>query len=238
MVFWLIPLVVFVAIFTQSAAGFGMALVAMPILAHFFEIKLLSPLIALVGILAKILLLIKYKQALDLRALWQLTLGSLLFVPLGVYALDYLNESIAIKLLGAVVLFYSVFGLLNFTFPKLEGNVWGFGFGAIAGFLGGAFNTSGPPVVIYANSKRWLPDQFKGNLQAYSLINGAFIVFNHYLSGNITPAVWQSLLIAAPAVFLGVWLGTSLDRFFNPRRFRKLVLWLLVILGLRMIFFS
>jgi uncharacterized membrane protein YfcA len=236
--FWLIPLVVFLAIFTQSAAGFGMALVAMPLLAHFFDIKLLSPLIALVGIIAKILLLMKYKQALDLRALWQLTVGSLLFVPIGVFALDFLDETASIKLLGVVVLFYAIYGLLNFTLPKLENNIWGFGFGAVAGFLGGAFNASGPPVVIYANTKRWLPDQFKGNLQAYSLVNGIFIAVNHYLNGNITPAVWGDLLIAIPAILLGVWLGTGMDRFFNPKRFRRMVLWLLVVLGIRMVFFT
>jgi len=62
------------------------------------------------------------------------------------------------------------------------------------------------------------------------------VIGGHALSQNFTPPVWQDYLLALPAIGLGLWLGFRLDRYMNPALFRKIVLVLLVILGLRLIF--
>lgn len=56
------------------------------------------------------------------------------------------------------------------------------------------------------------------------------------LSRNFTAPVWQDYLIALPAIGLGLWLGFRLDRYINPALFRKIVLALLLVLGLRLVF--
>ncbi len=233
---WLIIIVVFFAIFMQSAVGFGLALVAMPLLIPFFGLKLIAPLIALVGILAKVLLLIKYGYAFNFRFVWRMTLASLLCVPLGVYLLDIIDDWIALMVLGVVVIGYALYGLCDFKLPELQHPNWALGFGALAGILGGAYNASGPPLVIYADTQHWGPIKFKSNFQGYSLVNGLVIAITHAANGNMTADVLQAFWYAVPAVFLGVWLGIKMDRFFNPERFRRLILWLLIILGLRLIF--
>lgn len=231
----MIPAVVFFAIFTQSVAGFGMTLVAMPILGNFYDLKLISPLVALVGIFAKVLLLMKYGSSFDYKVMWRLTLASLLFVPLGVNALNLMDKNVALDFLGCIVLAYALYSLRTSTLLKMGNHIWAFFFGAIAGFLGGAFNASGPPVVVYASAREWLPSEFKGNLQGYALINGLFISANHLASGNVTGEVWQACIFSIPAVLLGVWVGVSMDRYINPEIFKKIVLWLLVVLGIRLI---
>ena len=228
-------LVVFFAIFTQSAVGFGMTLVAMPLLGVFYELKLISPLIALVGIVAKALLLVKYHSAFEFNIMWRFTLASLIFVPVGVYALENLDDEIAISILGGIVLVYAIYSLFSSIALRLAHNLWAYIFGAIAGVLGGAFNASGPPAVVYANSRPWDPIRFKSNLQGYALVNGLFISLNHYLSGNMTGEVWQTFLYSIPAIIIGVLAGVSLDKYIQPAGFRKIVLWMLIILGLRLI---
>jgi uncharacterized membrane protein YfcA len=232
---WILFVTVFFAIFTQSVAGFGMTLVAMPILGLFYDLKLISPLIALVGIVAKILLLIKYGSAFEFKTVWKITLASLIFVPVGVWVLDYLDKDITLDILGVVIFAYAVFSLLNVSIPEFKHPVWAFIFGSLAGLLGGAFNASGPPVVLYASSREWSPIEFKSNLQGYALVNGAFIVVNHYVYGNINSGVMNAFLISIPAVLLGVWAGVSLDKYLNPELFRKVVMWLMIGLGISLI---
>jgi hypothetical protein len=207
----------------------------MPLLGVFYELKLISPLIAVVGILAKALLLVKYHSAFEFKTMWRFTLASLIFVPVGVYALERLDDEIAMSILGGIVLVYAIYSLFSSTVLRLAHNFWAYLFGAIAGLLGGAFNASGPPVVVYASSRPWNPVQFKSNLQGYALVNGLFISLNHYLSGNMTGEVWQTFLYSIPAIIIGVLAGVSLDKFIKPEVFRKVVLYLLIVLGLRLI---
>ena len=122
--------------------------------------------------------------------------------------------------------------------PRLKHPAWAYGFGFLAGVLGGAYNTSGPPVVIYGNCRRWPPAEFKGNLQGFFLVNDLLVVAGHALSRNLAPPVLRDYLIALPALALGLFVGSKLDQRLDPELFRKVVLVLLVVMGLRMLLFA
>ena len=49
--------------------------------------------------------------------------------------------------------------------------------------------------------------------------------------------MWRTYLLVLPAIILGILVGTGLDRYINPVIFRKMVLILLVVMGIRMMFF-
>ena len=119
--------------------------------------------------------------------------------------------------------------------PQLRQPAWAYGFGFLGGVLSGAYNTSGPPVIIYGTCRRWEPTTFKGNLQAYFLLNSFFTLSAHLISGNFTAVVWQNYLWAVPGVALGLVAGKWVDGRLNPVQFRQGVLVLLVLLGIRLI---
>ena len=126
--------------------------------------------------------------------------------------------------------------MLNLKLPRPIHKSWAYGVGFVAGMLGGAYNTAGPPVIIYGNCRRWRPAEFKGNLQGFFVLNSTLVVIGHAVAQNLTPQVWQIYLWVLPAIGLGLVAGLSLDQYLSPERFRKIVLWLLVLLGLRLIF--
>jgi uncharacterized membrane protein YfcA len=130
---------------------------------------------------------------------------------------------------------YALYALLKFKLPELRHPSWAYGTGLLAGMLGGAYNTSGPPVIIYGNCRRWQPAEFKSNLQGFFVVNSLFVFIGHALGGNLTPLVWRYYLWSLPVLAVGIILGTSMDRLFNPETFRKIVLWLLVVMGVRLI---
>ncbi|MCS7281859.1 MAG: sulfite exporter TauE/SafE family protein [Anaerolineae bacterium] len=106
--------------------------------------------------------------------------------------------------------------------------------GLIAGMLGGAYNTSGPPLVIYGDARRWEPAEFRGNLQTLFLINDALVIAGHLAAGNITPAVLHGYLLALPGLGLGFLVGGLLAQRLSPKRFRLFVQGLLLVLGARL----
>ena len=145
-------------------------------------------------------------------------------------------QSISLAGLGVMIAGYALFALLNLRLPKMTQPAWGYAFGFLGGLLGGAYNTSGPPVIVYGNCLRWEPDEFKSNLQGFFLIASFAIAIGHALNRNLTPDVWHYFLISIPAIVIGIWAGTSLDKYLNPDNFRKIVLVLLIVMGIRLIF--
>ena len=231
----LVVVVIFLAVFTQSLSGFGLALVAMALLPLIVDIHVATPLVAMVAVTIEFFLLIKYRRALNLQIVWRLVLASFLGIPLGVWALGRLDEEIVLAILGIVIAGYAFYALLNLRLPNLAHNGWAFIFGFVAGVFGGAYNVSGPPVIVYGDCCRWERAEFKSNLQGFFFVSSIFIVITHLLSRNLTLVIWTYYLLCIPAMALGIITGISMDRIINPVLFRKIVLGLLIVLGIALI---
>ncbi|MDL1895824.1 sulfite exporter TauE/SafE family protein [Anaerolineae bacterium CFX7] len=227
--------VMLLAALTQTLSGFGSSLVAMALLPIWLELRQAVPLVALVSLTLEIILLIYYRDAINLRAMRRVIFGSLFGIPLGILFLRNVDAAIVLRLLGFILLGYAAYALLRLRVPNLTKPLWGWVFGFVAGILGGAYNTSGPPVVIYGQSQNWPPNAFKANLQSFFLVNSAIVLSGHGLSGNVTAQTLNYFLFALPAAALGVFVGLKLNRYIDPLRFRQIVQLLLMVLGARLI---
>jgi uncharacterized membrane protein YfcA len=90
-------------------------------------------------------------------------------------------------------------------------------------------------VIIFGNCRGWPPNEFKGNLQGFFLVNSLVVVAVHMISGNYTSDVWPKILLALPGLAVGLIAGLLLSKRINAEPFRKIVLVLLIILGVRLI---
>lgn len=230
-----ITLVVFLAIFTQTLTGFGLALISMPLLSQLLGIDVAAPLVALIAIVAELILLVRYREDLSIHTVWRLSAASLLGIPVGIWAVRQFDDELVLAILGIVIIGYALYALLNFRLPKIEPPEWAYGFGFMAGILSGAYNTAGPAVVIYGNCQRWEPRTFKSNLQGFFLLNSMTVIATHLLSHHYNADVWHNFLLALPALGLGLVAGFALDHTINPLVFRKMVLVLLILIGLRLV---
>lgn len=233
---FLVGLIVFLAAFTQSLSGFGLALVSMALLPAVIGIRLATPLVALVAIVIEVVLMIRYRESLDVQAIWKVVLAAVAGTPLGVLFLSRVDERIALTALGLVIAGYAVYALLGLKLPSLENPLWAYFSGLLGGILGGAYNTSGPPVIVYGDCRRWPPDVFKSNLQGYFIISSLVVAGSHALSGNFSPLVWRTFWWSLPFIGVGLLAGLSLDRWLNSVTFRRVVLVLLVLMGIRLMF--
>ncbi|MCC6904555.1 MAG: sulfite exporter TauE/SafE family protein [Anaerolineae bacterium] len=230
-----VALIVFVAIFTQTVAGFGLGLVAMPLLIHVVGVRTATPLVAAIGLVAGAVMLARYRASLRWDLIWRLSLASLIGIPLGTYALGFIDERLITTTLGVVVIGYALYVLFGLTLPRLAHPAWAYGLGFVSGLLSGSTNTGGPPLIIYGQANRWDPLEFKGNLQVIFMIAGILAMVTHLMSGNFTPGVWRNVWISLPGLLPAFVLGFLLDKRINAELFRRVVLILLVIMGVLLI---
>ena len=230
----LVFFIVLAGCFTQSLTGFGVALVTMAMLPSVLGLQVATPLVALVAIALEFLMLLRYRASLKFRSIRGLLISSLFAIPAGVLYFRRLDEGIALFILGLVITLYALYALTGFRLPELKHPAWAWLFGLFSGMLGGAYNTSGPPVIVYGNCQRWSPQEFKSNLSGFFLVGSSVVVSTHWAGGNLTSDVGFFFLISLPALLVGFLLGQGMDKWLNPETFRRIVQILLIILGARL----
>ena len=223
--------IVFLAALLQTTSGFGFALMAMPLVALVIGVKAAAPLVALVGFTLYAVNLVRYRRGFDRRVLLPLAAAAALGVPVGVWALGNLDEDIVKSVLGVLLILYALYSLWRPQAAPLRSDLWAWPAGFLAGVLGGAFNTPGPPVIVYGNLKQWPRDLFRSTLQALFLFSSSLVIVTHAVAGNLTRATWLSYLLLVPALLLGVWAGAWVDRHISNQHFRVLVLALIFVTG-------
>lgn len=225
-------LVLFITIFTsaliQGMTGFGSALVAMAVLPLFLPIKTITPLVLLVGLLLNIIIFLRFHQHFDMKKLFPILIGAAAGVPVGVYGLKMIDERTIKMVLGAVLFLYGGFALTGKKLTGTHSGKWGYAFGFLSGCLGGAINTSGPPVVIHASLQRWDQREVITTLQSFFIVSGIYTLIMHSLHGLFTLTVLRYWILLVPAQVAGVFLGIFLHSRINEELFRKIVYMLLI----------
>lgn len=226
---------VLVAALLQTAAGFGFALLIMPLAVLLLGVRTAAPLVALVGFTLYAVNLLRYRGDLNRSTLARLALPAALGIPVGVWALGNLPEDLVKGVLGVVLVGYALYALLRPQAPSLRWPGWIYPVGFASGCLGGAFNTPGPPVIVYGSLQRWPRQEFRSVLQALFLVNSALVLVAHLGAGNLTRPIVLGWLALLPAVLMGVLLGSRLDRRLDGERFRVLVLGMILLLGVSLL---
>ena len=231
-------LVIFFAALIRSTFGFGDALIAMPLLALLINVKTATPVVAVMGFMLAAGILLKDWKSIRFTSTWRLIAGSLIGIPFGVWYIHFVPENTTKIILGIILI---LTGILNLFKPKSLPEVplrSAYGFGFIAGILGSAYNTNGPPILLYGLMRKWEPESFRATMQSYFLPTNLLIILGHFGSGLWTPLVWQLFLAVLPAILLAYFLGSYLARKFSPEQFSYAVYWLVMGMGLIMILTS
>lgn len=223
--------ILFISTFTRSALGFGDALIAMPLLALVLGMQIATPLVAFGASTIALTILLGEWRSVDIKAAWRLILSSLVGIPIGLFFLKTAPESVIKGVLGVLLIAFGLLNLINPKLPTFRNEKLAYVFGLVAGVLGGAYNTNGPPVVVYGTLRRWSPDSFRSTLQAYFLPTGGTILISHGLAGLWTPDVLRLYVYALPFIMLAIYLGGRVNKVISSGRFNRIIYASLVVMG-------
>ncbi|MGF1489338.1 MAG: sulfite exporter TauE/SafE family protein [Prochloraceae cyanobacterium] len=228
-------LIVFISSFIQGITGFGAALVAMPLFSFLFEIKTVTPLVALITISVNMFLLIKLRKYYQHRQLFPLLIGAFPGILTGIIFIKYAPEYLLKIIMSMLLVFYSLYTLtkpaVKISLPSNFGVLVGF----CSGSLGGAFNMNGPPVILWGAIKKWNKNEFRSILQAYFGISGLIVIAFHAMTGLTTTTVLKYFVFSIPITFLGILTSNYFAEKIPQLRFQQMVCGILILLAVLLV---
>lgn len=174
-----------------------------------------------------------------LKKYWLLALLSLVFGILGAKLLIWVDQAYLLLLLSLIILWYSTTSLLGRAFILQNTRRNEILMGILGGIVGGATNAMAPVMMMYLLS---ISDNKEVIVRVSNLcfflgkISQLIVLFPAFLA--LSSQEWQNIGMICLVSFVFMALGGYAQRFLPAARFRKLILILLLLLGLRLFYFS
>jgi len=234
---WLVilALIIFVAGFFQSAAGFGFALFAVPVGAMIVTPRDVVVSVFLTSCVISLVLTRTQREHIVWLEAKRLSIGAVIAMPLGVWLLQSGSATMLRLILGISTTAAALWSLVMASRPRrpwADSNLFGGLVGAVSGVLNTSLATNGPPLVIYLQGRQLTPEQFRATISlVFSVSNAIGLVM--LLGGNAIRVVdvelfATTLLSAAAGTALGFRRGAKI----NKRDFGLIVNILLLLGGL------
>lgn len=222
--------VFFLASAAQAVSGFGLALVAVPLLAITVGPLPAVAAATVVGLLLTARVTVRERAVVAWPLAAGLSLTGLVGMPFGYLVLTQVAER-PLRILIAVVLVILVVVLATgLRLPS--GRVGQWAAGITSGVLLTSTGMNGPPLVVLLHSRQLPPRAFRGTLQAVFCAQDAVAVALFAVAGLLSPLVGVLAVSGVLGVPLGWWLGDRLFGLLSPAQFRVVVLGTLGVLAL------
>jgi len=224
-------LVIFTAAFVQGLTSFGLTLVAVPFLLRIMSLQEIIPIMVILSLLINTYMLIGSRKQLKFKKFKLLVLAGILFLPVGTFALKYLEANYLKLGFGILVSAFAFLLMLKKTFPIQREKTGYIVTGMLSGFLNGSLSSSGPPVALFLSMQGTDKNTFRANITLYFLILNVITIGLFVANGLLNLAMFGKALSLAPALLSGVFVGSKLFKVIGEAAFRKLVLVVLIASG-------
>ncbi len=227
--------VALIAGLARGFSGFGAALIFIPLGSAAVGPALASAVLLVIdGIGAAPMLPLAWREA-DRRAVFIMSAGAVVAVPVGTMALTWIDPStlrwgICLAILALVVLLASGWRYAGKPITAVT-----VGVGMVSGFLTGAAQIGGAPAVAYWLGGAAPPHNVRANLVLLLACSTLYAVIAYAVSGLFGWGVAAMALVTGPAFLAGTMLGTRMFGWASPEAFRRIcyaLIALAAILGL------
>lgn len=221
--------------FVQATLGFGIALVAVPVLVLTMPPTLVTPMMVILGLLNNLVVLAATWRHVRWRLLLPLVAAGLAGLPLGVLLLKFVDPE-PLKLgVGVLTMLLAVVLLTGWNVRIRRELAGSLAVGAVGGVLHSSVFLSGPPVVLFLANQGVDKSIFRANIIAFFTLMNVSTILLFCGCALMTPrvvelAAWYTLPLIAGSLG-GVWLGRRI----NQRLFTRAVLVLVGLVGVMLV---
>jgi uncharacterized membrane protein YfcA len=225
-----IVIAVLVAATVQNAAGFGFALMCVPLMAVFVDTHVAVVISTILGMGSSTTQAWLGRRDTDRVVARRMTLAALLGMPLGLLVFVLVDENVLKLIVGACVLVIVVL-LARRIDLRHVGPHFDLAAGAVSGVLATSVSTNGPPLVFALQARHVSPAVFRPTINTVFAVSAGVSLVLYLVAGKVTGDVLLGVLVALPALVLGIWAGLVLRPRLDGERFRIAVLVLLAAAG-------
>ena len=225
---------VFAAAFLQSATGFGLVMIASPLLMYFYDPKLVILVVALVACCGNVTQSFFLRRRTPFALVGWLTLGALFGQPIGLCIYQAI-PSLWLKLVVSVVILLSLTIMQAFHIRAEIRPRNSFITGLIAGTSATTTGMSGPPLILYFSHARLTPEEIRATACTFFAVSNLLALTAFSLGGVDFSAALREAVYILPGLALGVVSGYIAADHVPAREFRQALYVILVVMCLHTI---
>ena len=232
----------FLAALVVGSAGFAFAIVVTGVWLYVLPPAQIVLLASICATTLHLVSIWQYRREIEFRLLWPFVVGGALGVPLGVLALQRLDANLFRHVFGVLMIAYSAYMLMRPRIPVLQlrppvARVADGAVGWVSGVLGGFALLQGTLPTIWCSLRGWDKRRSRYIYQPYILITGVLVMLCVGTTVKLDKSeLLLPLAVAAPAMALGLWVGTRVFEKISEDVFRRLILWLILASGISLQF--
>lgn len=228
----LAPAVVLVAYAVLAVAGFGSALISIPLLALILPVKLVIPLVLIVDFTATAATGLRFRRDIALQELKPIVVPMALGLLAGVTLLVQLPARWVLLALGVFIFSYGLYSLLARVKVRAHSRWWAIPTGLVGGVISGLFGMGGPMYVIYLSGRIADPTQLRATLSTMFTINTGARLILFLVSGLLLRQdIWVAALCLLPFMALGLYIGHRLHVRLSTAQIGRIISVLLLMTG-------
>jgi uncharacterized protein len=224
-------LILFSGSLIQGLAGFGGALISIPLILLYAEPRWAAPVVVLCYTINRLPAMVVLRKNLMWDHSLLLIAAAIPGALFGGLLLKSMEPGFIMKIMGTVLILFSAYKVIAPEFKLVFSKIWAVPTGLLSGILGAAIGTDGPPVVVYAALKPWSKEQVVGMLQSFFVITNFIVLGSYWVHGLLTASVLQVSGVAAPFAVAGILLAIRVNRRMSQRRFEVILSILIGLMG-------
>jgi uncharacterized membrane protein YfcA len=228
-------LVFFFAALLQGISGFGSGLLAVPILALWFPISVLTPALSVINIIVGGWIYWKNREAARPSQWKWLILSGVIASLISGSLLLTVNEQLIKLILGFVILAVALILASGKQLPTAEHAPGHIAVGTGSGLLNGLMTLGGPPIVLFLANARIPKQQFRATLSLFFCCIAIANVANFSRQSIYAEPHLYLILTLLPCALIGASVGHRLQHQVSERRFRQFTLVLMILSGLSVV---
>jgi uncharacterized membrane protein YfcA len=203
----------------QGAVGFGMGLLAVPLLILIEPDFVPGPLL-LAAFFLNVLVSIRERESVDFSSIKWVIGGRLLGTVVAAAVLTVLPKSLLSLLFGGLILLAVLFSISGLHISLKPGNL--VGIGAISGFMATSTAVGGPPLALLYQREKG--PRLRGNLAGIFFVGTIMAIISLMVIGRFGLKELVLALSFFPAIIIGFLLSGKPARFLDVGRIRIAVL--------------
>lgn len=221
---------VLVAATAQYTAGFGFALLGVPLMALAIDTRDAVIIAVWLGLVTSTVQTFEGRQVIDRPVARRLVIGSLVGIPIGSTIFVLVPERTLTAILGVSVLAATILLARGLELATArQGPEWVAGI--VSGALASSLSTNGPPLVAVLQARRYPIATFRATINTVFAVANVVTLLAFTVTDElrVEQTLWSLALL--PLVGIGLMLGSRLRRLIDERSARRLVLGLLGVAG-------
>jgi uncharacterized membrane protein YfcA len=215
----------------QLAAGFGFALVCVPLLALVVDPHVAVVVALVLGVVGALYQAVEGRAVVDRGVVARLTTAGFVGLPIGGWVYSRSSPEVLKVVIGVVILVAVALLARGLSLSRWSASVDLVG-GLLTGFLTTCTGTSGPPIVTILHARDVSPEVFRATASSVFCVLDAVSVAGFAATGHLPWSLFLVTLCTLPGMGVGAWIGVRVRHLLSPKAFRLGVLSLLAWSGM------